>query len=140
MISQKQIKMIPDIKISSFRQYDYDTVQDEVGDDEFEIQSDELDSADIDEMQTDYEISQVSDNLQQATMDYLSVLTDGKEGEYLDEVFGGSDELEILIDRIEEILYSEFGIPIYRPRVVQDNDGVEHYVTSLAESEELMLE
>lgn len=77
----------------------------------------------------DYEaILRRNDDIDQLTADYINSLMDPYGDDYQE---FESDILEEIENRFEQVLADEFGIYIYRPTILRDDNGVEMVVSSL---------
>ncbi|MBQ8619129.1 MAG: hypothetical protein IJ418_16730 [Clostridia bacterium] len=91
---------------------------DEDDEPEFDIDTDELDSrnAEVDDLTAEYILSLMN-----------------VEGYDLEDFGIEVQDLEAIEDAIEEILY-QYGLTIYRPTIVEDEDGSERIVASKYEA------
>ncbi len=82
---------------------------------------------DFDEQDQEDTIYQREDDLFFALYDFLNVVLQSDEGDTDAAEIFDQDSLETILDSILENLATDFGLPIYRPMMVEDETGVEAY-------------
>ena len=95
-------------------------------DDDDEIEVDEVASA-----SEDPEVLERLDDIDQTTSDFIVFLMGFSDYSVSFEDFGyDKDTLRQIEDDIEDMLYNNYGIPIYRPQVIVDEEGNEIIVSN----------
>lgn len=84
----------------------------------------------------DSEIQQRADDIEQLAGDFILGLCGLEDSLDIGDMME-PESLAEFITMVELLLYTEYGIDIYRPRVITDSSGIEHVVNCLSEEEEL---
>ena len=95
-------------------------------DDDYEIESGSETELDLDEM--DARNAEIDDLTSEYILNLMYV-----EGYDLEDLGIEAQQLEAIEDAIEEILY-EYGLTIYRPTIIENEDGSERIVSSKYEA------
>lgn len=82
---------------------------------------------DLDEQDQEDTIYQREDDLFFALYDFLNVVLQSEEGDIDAAEMFDQESLEEILDSILESLSADFGLPIYRPMMVEDETGGEIY-------------